>query len=74
MKKGKTIVSCVYTDGRRLFGAAAQQHIIKRDGGWDNHHKKFAMEVINDFVEQHIHEMNIKESQPRLRVVNKKVD
>ncbi|ERI98210.1 hypothetical protein HMPREF1547_00119 [Blautia sp. KLE 1732] len=32
-------------DGRTIYGAAAQQHIIKDDGGWDEHHRKFAERV-----------------------------
>ena len=28
-----------------IYGAAAQQHIIKEDGGWDEHHRKFAERV-----------------------------
>ena len=32
-------------DGRTIYGAAAQQHIIKEDGGWDEHHRKFAERV-----------------------------
>lgn len=32
-------------DGRMIYGAAAQQHIIKEDGGWDEHHRKFAERV-----------------------------
>lgn len=39
-------------DGRLIYGAAAQQHIIKEDGGWDEHHKKFAKTVIDSVMDK----------------------
>lgn len=47
-------------DGRLIYGAAAQQHIIKEDGGWDEHHKKFANEVINQVMDKMYKENNRK--------------
>ena len=38
-------LSAKMPDGRTIYGAAAQQHIIKEDGGWDEHHRKFAVRV-----------------------------
>lgn len=32
-------------DGKKVYGAAAEQHIIKQNGGWDAHHEKFAEET-----------------------------
>ncbi len=32
-------------DGKKVCGAAAEQHIIKQNGGWDPHHEKFAEET-----------------------------
>lgn len=40
-----------------LFGAAAQQHIIKMDGGWDLHHRKFAERVVNTVMEEYNKEL-----------------
>ncbi len=40
-------------DGRMIYGAAAQQHIIKEDGGWDEHHRKFAERVANIAVREY---------------------
>ena len=43
-------LSAKMPDGRTIYGAAAQQHIIKeaqvpRAKGWDEHHRKFAERV-----------------------------
>ena len=35
----------VNEDGKKVCGAAAEQHIIKQNGGWDPHHEKFAEET-----------------------------
>lgn len=40
-------------DGRIIYGAAAQQHIIKEDGGWDAHHQKFAERVAKIAVREY---------------------
>lgn len=40
-------LSAKMSDGRMVYGAAAQQHIIKEDGGWDEHHRKFAKLVVD---------------------------
>lgn len=40
-------------DGRMIYGTAAQQHIIKEDGGWDEHHRKFAERVANIAVREY---------------------
>lgn len=40
-------------DGRTIYGAAAQQHIIKEDGGWDEHHRKFAERVADIAVREY---------------------
>ena len=39
-------------DGRMIYGAAAQQHIIKENGGWDEHHWKFAERVIDTVMKE----------------------
>ena len=39
-------------DGRMIYGAAAQQHIIKENGGWDEHHRKFAERVIDTVMKE----------------------
>lgn len=40
-------------DGRWIYGAAAQQHKIKEDGGWDAHHQKFAEHVAKIAVREY---------------------
>ena len=47
-------------DGRRIYGAAAQQHIIKEDGGWDEHHRKFAERVVNTVMKEYNKELSKK--------------
>lgn len=47
-------------DGRMIYGAAAQQHIIKEDGGWDEHHRKFASLVIDTVMKEYDKELNKK--------------
>ena len=37
-------------DGRTIYGAAAQQHIIKDNGGWEEHHSKFAKFVVDTVI------------------------
>lgn len=46
------------SDGRIVYGAAAQQHIIKMDGGWDEHHRKFAEKVANIAVKEYSKELS----------------
>lgn len=45
-------LSAKMPDGRMVYGGAAQQHIIKEDGGWKEHHRKFAEYVANIAVEK----------------------
>ncbi|MCH1619121.1 hypothetical protein M0P28_04765 [Streptococcus pasteurianus] len=40
-----------------LFGAAAQQHIIKMEGRCDLHHRKFAERVINTVMDEYNKEL-----------------
>lgn len=44
-------------DGRMVYGSAAQQHIIKEDGVWDEHHRKFAERVINNVMKKYDREL-----------------
>lgn len=44
-------------DGRLISGAAAQQHIIKEDGGWDEHHRKFAQRVVDNVMREYNREL-----------------
>ena len=47
-------------DGRMIYGAAAQQHIIKEDGGWDEHHRKFAERVVTTVMQEYDKELSKK--------------
>ena len=40
-------------DGSMIYGAAAQQHIMKEAGGWDEHHRKFAERVADIAVREY---------------------
>ena len=44
-------------DGRTVYGGAAQLHIIKDDGGWDEHHRKFAARVIDTVMKEYDKEL-----------------
>lgn len=46
-------LSAKMPDGRIIYGAAAQQHIIKEDGGWNEHHRKFAERVADIAVKEY---------------------
>lgn len=48
-------------DGRTIYGAAAQQHIIKENGGWDEHHRKFA-EIVIDNAMREFEKLNRKQN------------
>lgn len=43
--------------GKVVSGAAAQQMIIKHDGGWDEHHRKFAVKVAEETTIQYLNEL-----------------
>lgn len=46
-------------DGKKwLYGAAAQQHIIRKNGGWDAHHEKFGSELLSEFVKTFVGKFN----------------
>lgn len=53
-------LSAKMPDGRMVYGGAAQQHIIKEDGGWKEHHRKFAEYVANIAVEKYDKELSKK--------------
>lgn len=52
--------------GKRVSGAAAQQMIIKNNGGWDSHHLKYAESVANR-VAQEMTEKFLNESSKNMR-------
>lgn len=45
-------------DGRTVYGSAAQQHIIKMNGGWDEHHRKFAEKVADIALKEYSKELS----------------
>lgn len=53
-------LSAKMPDGRMIYGAAAQQHIIKEDGGWYEHHRKFTERVINTVIKEYQKELTKK--------------
>ncbi|HFJ9368466.1 MULTISPECIES: hypothetical protein [Bacillus cereus group] len=57
----------IYNDetGKWIAGAAAQQHIIRKNGGWEAHHEKFANRVTKIVLE----EMESEYRKPKLRIV-----
>jgi hypothetical protein len=38
--------SYINENGKRVSGAAAQQHAIKQNGGWQEHHEKFGESIL----------------------------
>lgn len=58
-----------FVNGKWIYGAAAQQNIIKSNGGWDEHHKKIIQNAITEFAEKHVEELNKNFSKPNLKAV-----
>ena len=58
-----------YVNGKWVYGAAAQQNIIKSNGGWDEHNKKLILNAITEFAEKHVEELNKDFSRPKLKAV-----
>lgn len=52
--------------GKRVSGGAAQQMIIKNNGGWESHHMKFAESVAKQ-VAQEMTEHFLSESSKNMR-------
>lgn len=58
-----------FVNGKWVYGAAAQQNIIKSNGGWDEHHKKIIRDAITEFAEKHVDVLNKDLSKPKLKRV-----
>lgn len=58
-----------FVNGKWVYGAAAQQNIIKSNGGWDEHHKKVISNAITEFAENHVEKLNEDFNRPNLKAV-----
>ncbi|PYE51442.1 hypothetical protein HUB98_05490 [Paenibacillus barcinonensis] len=56
-----------FVNGKWVHGGAAQQHIIKKNGGWDQHHEELIETAIKDFAKEQVSQMNEKAKKPRLK-------
>ncbi|MEC1177286.1 hypothetical protein P9B03_02215 [Metasolibacillus meyeri] len=58
-----------FVNGKWIYGAAAQQNIIKSNGGWNEHHKKIIQNAIAEFAENHVEKLNENFNRPNLKAV-----
>jgi hypothetical protein len=63
--------SYINENGKKVSGAAAQQHTIKQNGGWHPHHEKFGESILKKFVSQFVQNSQIlKPEEQRLHKSN----
>ncbi|MFJ7979152.1 hypothetical protein ACIQ1D_02420 [Lysinibacillus xylanilyticus] len=55
--------------GKQVSGAAAQQMIIKHNGGWEEHHQKFAERVAEETTIQYLKELETDFRRTSIRIV-----
>ncbi|EMU9122106.1 hypothetical protein ACSPNK_003670 [Providencia stuartii] len=65
MKKAKCSLKVVKEDGTVLHGTAAILHATTRDGGYDEHMRKYGEKVLTQVFQDHV----LQERKPRLRRV-----
>jgi|GEM_PF-3967947 len=58
-----------FVNGKRIFGAAAQQHIIKKNGGWDMFKEKIATRAASKAVKEVLKELDEEFMKPALKRV-----
>lgn len=55
--------------GKQVSGAAAQQMIIKHDGGWEAHHQKFADAIVQEMASSYLNQLEQEFRQTAIRRV-----
>lgn len=56
-----------FVNGNHVYGAAAQQHIIKKNGGWDNFVEKISRKAADEAVRNVIDSLEQEFARPKLR-------
>lgn len=55
--------------GKKVSGAAAQQMLIKNNGGWVEHHKKFKAMLDEDYTQRYLATFEIELKRSNIRIV-----
>lgn len=58
-----------FVNGKWVYGAPAQQHIIKKNGGWDSHHQRIIENAIKEFAKEQVKLMNMESEKTELKRV-----
>lgn len=58
-----------FVNGKNVYGAAAQQHIIKQNGGWDKFLSKIAKDSADEAVSNVISKLQQEFKKPKLKRV-----